>query len=518
MDEVKKILRGISRYSFWIICFGVSAAAIAMSILSAQTMNTARAKYESEINSDLAKIEKIKSTKADLSNDSVKAHPNRFTKEGMEKQIEIAATEAVDAWTLRYNSQAPAYVWPEDLLGPFTNVFRSTSIPERLKVTGQLVSPAEAAASTADPETGPEVTANSQELEKFAQVINKRLPQISEIISATWNIENEASAESQPDVDSEGVGSNLQGRGQSAESRSGDGSKIQKNVVDWSAANQIYWNDKVTNFKMSRSAGNRPTLPMALFIQQDLWLLEALFKVIKEVNGDADAMDNADIRKIDHIYFGQYAMGMLGEIRTPNSRLRKEAEDLGHKREIPQPPRAKVPPQPPQTKIAFSPTSRDFLNGRYVNGKFEPLSAETVRTAIGTNKLSNNAELTVAKRVPFRIAFEMDERRIPEFLAACANSSFRFEVRQLRINRHSPGQTMLPDGKDFGSSAQAASDETGSSSGTSRRTATKDDRMIATRTNYFVKVEFYGVVKIYNPVNLDLFKNSTPATKQTAAK
>jgi hypothetical protein len=44
-------------------------------------------------------------------------------------------------------------------------------------------------------------------------------------------------------------------------------------------------------------------------------------------------------------------------------------------------------------------------------------------------------------------------------------------------------------------------------------------RTVATRTNYDVKVEFYGIIKVYNPVNKKLLESTgDPAASQTAAK
>jgi hypothetical protein len=211
-------------------------------------------------------------------------------------------------------------------------------------------------------------------------------------------------------------------------------------------------------------------------------------------------------------------MGLMGTLSEPLARHKQLAKDLGGVKEIPSAPRGAKPAAPPVTKITFTDNSRDYLNGRYVNSRFEPLTSATVRAAVGQEKLSNNAELIVAKRVPFRIAFEMDERRIPKFLAACANSPFRFEVRQIRINRHVPGQTILPDGKDFSTGPSGPTDESGTASANTRRTANKIEETVATRTNYFVKVEFYGVVKVYNPVNKKLFDSIAPSTAgQTAS-
>lgn len=524
MDQLKKAWDGVNRYLFWIVCLVVAAVALSAGIVNARKLNAARNKLELEINSDIAKVEKVKSTTAETGSDSVKAHPNRYTAQGMGEQIKLAADEALQAWDLRYKSQSPSFVWPKDLLGPATKAFESQPIPERFLPTGKLVNPEEAATATVNADESADSsieeisTINTQELDKFAQVIHLQMPRIASIIGARWEF-NVPEEDRSDTADSQEAGGNvLEARGAAGRSRGKDGVKVEKEVVQWRKADQERWNNLVTNFKAySRLPTNRPTLPMALYIQQDLWLLEALFKIIKEVNGDADAKDNADIKKIDHIFFGRNALGMSGSIEAPNARLLKQAIDQGKKREVPKPSKA-LAVTAPAAPVTISPTSRDFLNGRYVNGRFEPLPAATVRTAIGTGKLSNSAELIVAKRIPFRIAFEMDERRIPEFLAACANSPFRFEVRQVRINRHVPGQTVAADGKAVGGESTNSGDAAEAGAGL-RGTTIQAPKMVATRTNYDVKVEFYGFVKVYNPVNYRLLQSPADSSgSQTASR
>ena len=44
----------------------------------------------------------------------------------------------------------------------------------------------------------------------------------------------------------------------------------------------------------------------------------------------------------------------------------------------------------------------------------------------------------------------MDERRIADFMAACANSPFAFEIQQVRWNKHQPGgETIALSGNSF---------------------------------------------------------------------
>ena len=101
---------------------------------------------------------------------------------------------------------------------------------------------------------------------------------------------------------------------------------------------------------------------------------------------------------------------------------------------------------------------------RYVDPSFEPIAATQVKAVLGGAELpENNLELIVAKRVPFRIAVEIDERKINEFIAICANSEFVFEVNQLRVNRHlsHPGEIKFNGGAVVGSNTLRSSMDDG---------------------------------------------------------
>ncbi len=286
-------------------------------------------------------------------------------------------------------------------------------------------------------------------------------------------------------------------------------------------------------------------------LQQDLWLLEAIFNIIKTVNGDADANDLAKIKKIDHVVFGREARAQLGEIIEPQKGLAAEQAKSGAaaggaatgmqgdrrgaaSRLMERNQRAAQGGEDPFAAVA-DPFNSPF-HGRYVDENYEPIKAEDVRKVLrGTDLPESYLELVVAKRVPVRIAVRMDERYIPEFLTACSKSAFAFEVNQVRINRHIAGDGIVrvggalgaggasrdgarPDrgaGIGAGGGAGAVGDEQpgGQSAG-----ANGDDVDVEVRTNFDVDVEFYGVVKIYNPINRALLTGEKePIAEQPAA-
>jgi hypothetical protein len=189
-------------------------------------------------------------------------------------------------------------------------------------------------------------------------------------------------------------------------------------------------------------------------------------------------------------------------------------------------------------------------HGRYLDVNFEPLSAQLVRSILTAQELpSEHLELIVAKRVPVRIALRMDERKIPDFMTAAANSPFAFEINQIRLNRHISGEGIEFNGggngagnaatvasgalagagagsgmeKGYGAPGSGMMDRPGMGGSGMARPGMGGPGMgipmgqnsfgemgqenlvlkpspVETRTNYDVDVEFYGIIKIYNPV------------------
>lgn len=213
---------------------------------------------------------------------------------------------------------------------------------------------------------------------------------------------------------------------------------------------------------------------------------------------------------------------------------------------------------PPSDPTEFNLNSqRSAYHGRYVDLKYEPIPADVVKNVIIGDVLpETNLELIVAKRIPFRIALKMDERKINDFVAACANSEFVFEVKQYRINRHiandgiqfkggaskvdvgvsggaggmgGPGMGM--GGPGMGKSGPGMGGGMGAGMGgpgmgmggpgMGGGLSVELDDLVSTtvesRTNHDVDVEFYGIIKIYNPVREDFLRKAAGQQIDAAA-
>ena len=107
---------------------------------------------------------------------------------------------------------------------------------------------------------------------------------------------------------------------------------MNKYAVIWSDINQDLWWQKLTMFAGRddhKGAINVPTPLQCYMLQQDLWLLEAMFRIIRQVNGNSNANDLSVVKNIDHVVFGREVGGKLGELTPPDPRLAGKADSTG---------------------------------------------------------------------------------------------------------------------------------------------------------------------------------------------
>ena len=186
-------------------------------------------------------------------------------------------------------------------------------------------------------------------------------------------------------------------------------------------------------------------------------------------------------------------------------------------------------------------SSANLASGRYVDLSYASiLDINRLRNAM--KGLATNPQdmlLSVAKRMPVRMQFRMDQKKLPKLLAECGNSKLPVEVRQVRINRSeanssssgTPSSGMsggMPGSASAGSGAgmsMPGSASSGSSpglggggfpglpgSGGGGQNNSKPASIASSKTDpNEITVEIYGIVYIYNPPDRKLLGIPEPA-------
>ena len=511
MEKLAPAIAWIKENGFWLANGLLLLLMIGIWYMQTGSLKEQQSKNEKTITSNFGDAKRIRSQKPeDITDTGIALHPNRTTKEGMQAELERVVDSIIDAWDLRVKTQGGLLVFPELGTPRFDEIFGRYNPPERFPV---------------------KYTDN--EIEGLLSLYNSKIQNHmiklcgKDGVRTNWRKD----PENYEQTDEEETRSTSAGRDEAPVFKvtAEDAARF---AVIWSDVNQRLWFEKLTVFRDRDDHNNSsidPTPLQCYMLQQDLWVLEAMFNVIKELNGDSSSTDTSAIKQIAHIGIGREGAGQLGELHPVDSRLALKVEDdagqggttgsSGSSGGV-----GGSGKGDSQYEMIFSEEEVDGdpegqgVNGRgdeeptetglppfhnmYVDTKFEPIASEEVLKVVeGTELPESHLELIIAKRLPVRIGLRMDERKISDFMAACINSPFSFEIQQVRINRHNPGGEVIKLG---GGDPVRTSGKRGDD----RANSFDDVLPVETRTNYDVNVEFFGIIKIYNPVRADLIRKA----------
>jgi hypothetical protein len=529
VDQLAPAIKWIKKNVFWLCCGFLSIAMVAIWFVATISIAKQTDDFEKEVKNNITTAQGIMSVTAVDVGEGVVAHPNATSEVGMKSEIAKTVDSTIEAWRLRHEAQKEILIWPSvvdnDL---FARVFGRYNPPETFPDAWENV---------------PEIVPL---LELYKSRIQKHMLYLcgDKVLRTRWNYDPAIMTRPPADDedDSGGLGGLGGARGGLGGGRGGlggpagglgaaasDDKEVDMNqyAVIWSDVNQELWYNKMTRFQGrddNNRATNDPTPLQCYMLQQDLWLLEAMFNIIRGINGNSNANDLSDIKRIDHVVFGREVGGKLGSLTPfdrrlgdptvaaadPSASLRGDEDDTESYDEDDEPEFGGRGTRGAAGAVSY--VGKVPYHNRYVDVNFEPIDGDVVRQVIeGTALPETNLELIVAKRVPVRIALRMDERRIPDFMAACANSPFAFEIQQVRWNKHKPG------GEEIAFDGGAGTGDGGNSLGGMGMGldgagpgggAALVAKPVEVRTNFDVNVEFYGIVKIYNPVRAKFLKQA----------
>ena len=227
----------------------------------------------------------------DLVDADVSLHPNRTTQEGMKAELERTVDSIIEAWHLRVDAQKDLLRFPDVIGKKFDEVFAKYNPPEKFPVE-----------YTDFRTINPLLTVYKRRIQEHMKNICG-----DEGVRTNWDPTKFENDNKPGTSGNRGGGEefNYSGDGPTFDVAEEDASRY---AVLWSETNQRLWYDKLTLFQDRddhKKESNDPTPLQAYMLQQDLWVLDAMFKVIRELNGDSNATDTSAIKEIDHIGIGR---------------------------------------------------------------------------------------------------------------------------------------------------------------------------------------------------------------------
>ncbi len=426
MDQVKNILAVIKKYHFWILCGLAVLVGLGMTI-------SAKSKLLKSYDEEKGKISGVQGQVQPIA--SSDNPPNQKWVDDDKTKTDAGRLEILHAWEKRYDEQAKAvYQWPADLF---------PDDPAFLKEF-----------AAADDQTEKKLDRKTlMELgDRYIYYIPKvTLPRLAAIIDAEWTVTDEK-----------------------------DAARAAAAPVD-TASHKVVWDPadqqtKVENYTWEQ----RPSRLDMQYAQEEMWVMEALFRAIQRANGDAKGSYDAAVRRLTEVLVGYNATGRspLGEgsgriVRTmptaipvtgsaptgsgdagttarqtfeavrPNRRDQTAGAgtSYGPRTLVPRGADASAPTgargadasAPGGGEGAGGDTYAWLKDGRYVDAKCQPLLGSELQ----------NSKTPEYKLMAFRLVLEVDEAQYPRIIEELANSVLPIEVREVRINGDA-AQSMSP--------------------------------------------------------------------------
>jgi hypothetical protein len=530
MDQLKPVIEFCKKQYFWILlgvlCLTSIAGFVMTKMALAQELKTQQALIDSKYTS----VQEV-SGKAST-------HPNENSHAKMDEIVNNIAADVRKAWELQYKRQEGIMQWPKELdyQGDFIPVVEKYKPIESLPF----------------PTTGQDALVNTVR-ERYRDYVDPLFPKLAKIIGAKWISSTAALGNATAASGSgggigapTGMGGGIgapsmlggSGLGGASGGSAADGEKV---IVIWPAASQqelmksvLWWHD----------TKKPPSTIEILYTQEDFWILEGLMNIIKATNGDVQENFQASIKEIEFIRIGKNAVGRAGELTTlgttgntgmgmgmgstGSSGMLASNDDDGDMDSN----AGSSAPAPSMDGMdgmvdgsgegGATSTAPDPASGRYVDTAFQPIQGDKIRTVVTSGAIDpTDAPLAVAKRIPVRMRFVMDQRKVNRLLAECGNADLLFEVRQVRINTTPFGSgnamgAMMGGGS--GSSGRAGPGLGGADGGMGLGPAGGGDgdegfgglmggggapTIAGGSKSYDLPVEIYGVVYLFNPVDMN---------------
>ncbi len=447
MDKLKLSLAALRRHYFWVLCGVIVIVSVTTWEMASRDLQARYKENYSKINSTFVQLNEFNGES-----------PNEKYKTGLEGERTKLNGLVMAAWNEFNKQQKDKLVWPE-----------------RVAVVNQLAPNAEIPESIR---------------ENFVtNVVKPNLQRIFEVV----NIRRPKGEANNQDIVLPGMGRNA--------------AQEFEGIVHWDLSKR---EDLEKRFRMNE-------IPSTIWVRakmEDMWIYESLVNIIAKINEGATDSLNASIKRIERIDLAQWAI--YNAQKNPGADLKLKKADAG----------MGGPTSSSGTDDGFvhipgvgeqkMHPDLALLEGRYIDENNSPVPVEAViaefidpqspEGKVSMRPLEQIQPPRPLKEPPFTefrqvfvdMQFLMDQRKIPDLMAACANSPLPIEIRQVVMSffdvdtvKSTEGQAAVQPGAEVAMPGQTE------------------------RAPYDATVQLRGIVYIYDqPQDAKLGKGSAPKPAQ----
>ncbi|ELP32987.1 hypothetical protein [Rhodopirellula baltica] len=425
MDQLKQSFAAAAKYGFWIGTGAITLGALVIWFMVTGALVEENNSRTSKIKSDVSAVSTLRS--------ELSEHPNQISKAAMDLLVEGRQAEVLQVWQEVYDAQRDILVWPEEeLTTEFVDEFRDLT-----PIETHIAHP---------PEDGQEIPSSYRNL--YAYYIKDVLPSIAEIAKAEWEAEFRSAGAGGMDAMMGGpmdsMMSGMEGYGGMGRGPINIAGVEDVPLVDWPVSSQSAIITELFPWQ-----GRTPSTLEVYYSQENLWILRQLLAIVADVNGEAQQPFEAKIHVINHLSLGKKVKFTAGSIQKPGVAMTggmgmdmgmdmgmgmgddmyggMDSGDLYGGMD---------------SGMGTMSEAPDPVDNRYVDTAYEPIDGATLRSALESES-PEDAPLKVAKRVPVMMSLQIDQRYIPDLLAACGSAPLMVEVKQVRILPKSAGSSAV---------------------------------------------------------------------------
>lgn len=414
MDQVKLVLAVLKKQHFWVLSAIVVIVGLGIWYSAAGTLASQYQERETKLNTQRKAVQDITKS-ADP--------PNQLVIDAIGDAHRKLKDEVYQAWTLLYQVQKETNPWPDVLGEQFIDA------AEALKPGENYLKPGEEFKDWKHPEW-------------YWQFIQEYLPRLGVLVDVREpkSVRDERlkpKAARRPivkKIDKKKLAENAAAEKKAAEEMAED--EIVGKVV-WDENNELM-------IRQQFEWDTRPTTLQVLIAQENLWVYEALLRIIRDTNEGSASYYKCPVKQIFSLEIGREAatalassrsaggMGGMGGMYGGSSGPMGMGSMYGPGGPMGMGAGAGMPggadasasaaSGTPGAAAALSPQemiAAALLDSRYVDQKGQPLTYGT------------DPPFPQFKMMPVRMLLLVDQRRIPRLLAQCANSSMPVEVKRV---------------------------------------------------------------------------------------